>query len=203
VLFKDKIISLMKENNWKEFADAVRRISQVDYNNFMLELGDLKAKRNLKEFFIKIIFFSEINKSAGILNNLEEYIPDESMIKLLTNKIEIDEKVQEKYSKIFGDKGIKEIYPNEDDMMILQGHEVANALSNISFEKATSWDYIPGQAFKELYNIKKTCASKFQAICKNIAELLTDLLSRDKLISEEIFLHDCYALINALMRMEN
>ena len=53
-------------------------------------------------------------------------------------------------------------------------HEVVKALENISFEKATSWDYIPGLAYKKIYEIRKSNLEVFEDICKNLADLLTN-----------------------------
>jgi len=48
-------------------------------------------------------FYSQISKSASVLSDLEEYIPSEEMIDLITNKLEIDDIVYGKYSRMFGD----------------------------------------------------------------------------------------------------
>ena len=89
---------------------------------------------------------------------------------------------------MFDDKGTKEIYPPTNRVtMIVNDWEVSNAFNNISFEKATSWDYIPGLAFKEIYNLKKKDKGTFDRCCSGIAVLLTELLKGDKPIPDELF----------------
>ena len=96
------------------------------------------------------------------MTDSEEFNADDDMINLITSKIEIDDKVYEKYSKMFDDKGTKEIYrPIDRVAMIVNDWEVSNAFNNISFEKATSWDHIPGLAFKEIFNLKEKDKSSF------------------------------------------
>ena len=71
--------------------------------------------------------------------------------------------------------------------MAVQGWEVSNALNNISFDKATSWDYIPGTAFREIYGLKKKDLISFDKCCEGIAELLTELLKGQEPIPDELF----------------
>ena len=187
--FKENVERLVDQKaGWKVFGDAIRKISNEEYSNFMLEIAGLKIKRNLKEYFVKMRFYSEMSKSASTLTDLEEYVPDEDMINLITSKLEIDDKVYAKYSKMFDDKGTKEVYPPVDQAtMAIQGWEVSNALGNVSFDKAISWDYIPGIAFKEIYDLKKKDVSGFDRCCSGIAELLTELLKGDEPIPDELF----------------
>lgn len=187
--FKDIVERLISEKaNWKEFGKAIRKISNEEYSNFMLDIADLKIKRNLKEYFMKMRFYSEISRSASTMTNLEEIIPDEDMINLITSKIEIDEKVYDKYSKMFDDNGTKEIYPPiNQETMTINDWEIAIAFNNISFEKAISWDYIPGISFKDIYNLKDKDKISFDKCCNGIAKLLTELLKGDNPIPEELF----------------
>ena len=187
--FKEKVRSLVEgKADWKQFGDAIRRISREQYSDFMLNIGGLKLKRNLKEYFMKMRFYSEISKSAGTFTDLEEYVPDEDMISLITSKLEIDDKVYEKYSKLFDDKGEKKLYLIEEGTtIVVNGWEVSNALENISFEKAISWDYIPGAAFKEIFNLKANDRAAFDECCSGIASLLSELLLEKGPIPDEIF----------------
>ena len=187
--FKENVDRLVNEKaNWKQFGNAVRKISNEEYSNFMLDIAGLKIKRNLKEYFMKMRFYSEISRSASTMTDLEEFDADEDMINLITSKIDIDDRVYKKYSKMFDDKGTKEIYPPTNRVtMIVNDWEVSNAFNNISFEKATSWDYIPGLAFKEIYNLKKKDKGTFDRCCSGIAVLLTELLKGDKPIPDELF----------------
>ena len=187
--FKEKVKSLVKEkSSWKEFGDAIRKISKEEYSNFMLEIADLKLKKNLKEYFMKMRFYSEISRSASTMTDLEEYNDEEDMIDLITNKIDIDDRVYQKYSRMFDDAGEKDIYPIEGEMtMKINDWEVSNAFDNISFDKATSWDYIPGAAFKEVYNLKKTDRISFDKCCLGISRLLTEMLRGNEPIPEELF----------------
>jgi hypothetical protein len=179
VNFKDKIQTLIEKNiPWQDFAMAIRKISNEEYNNFLLNIEQLKLKRNMKEYFLKIRFYSEITKSAAVMNNLEENVPSEDMVNLITDKIEIDNKVLHKYTKMCDDKGKKEIYPTVGGTMIVHPSEVMSALDNINYEKATSWDYIPGLAYKEIYKLKDKKPEEYESVCIGIGELLTELLGR-------------------------
>jgi hypothetical protein len=95
----------------------------------MLKIADLKLKRNLKEYFMKLRFYSEISKSASMMTELEEYIPEDDMIGLVTSKLDIDDRVYGKYSKIFNDRGTKEVCPLVNITMVVHDSEVSNALN--------------------------------------------------------------------------
>jgi len=110
------------------------------------------------------------------------------MIDLITSKLEIDDKVYCKYSRMFGDEGTKELYPVKNKVtMIVNDWEVYNALGRIAFDKAISWDYVPGLAYKDLLNLKTKDKSTYDNCCRGIAKLLTELLKGDQLIPEELF----------------
>jgi len=110
------------------------------------------------------------------------------MIDLITSKLEIDDKAYGKYSRMFGDEGTKEVYPVIIKVtMIVNEWEVSYALGRIAFDKAVSWDYLPGLAYKELLNLMTEDKSTYDNCCKGIAELLTELLKGDELIPEELF----------------
>jgi hypothetical protein len=50
-----KLKCLLKSRiDWKKFGSSVRRLSNEEYINFLLEIADLKLKRNLKEYFVKM-----------------------------------------------------------------------------------------------------------------------------------------------------
>ncbi len=187
--FKEKVKCLLRSGTERnQFGSAIRKLSYEEYNNFLFEIADLKLKRNLKEYFMKMRFFSQISKSASVLSDLEEYIPSEGMIDLITSKLEIDDKVYGKYSRMFGDEGTKEVYPVENKVaMIVNDWEVANALVRIAFDKDISSDYLPGLAYKELLNLKTGDKSTYNNCCKGLAELLTELLKGNQLIPEELF----------------
>jgi len=71
--FKEKVKCLLKSRtNWKQFGSDIRKLSNEEYNNFLLEIADLYLKRNLKEYFMKMRFYSQISKSVSVLSDLEE-----------------------------------------------------------------------------------------------------------------------------------
>jgi hypothetical protein len=186
--FKDKIKTLLdKKYDWKEFGKAITKLSSEEYNNFLVDVEKLKLKKNMKEYFFKLRFYSQLTGSAGVMKELEEIDLSEDMINLITDKIEMDDKVFPKYAKMFDDKGIKEVYPNRGEIMNIDFNEIGEALDNINFEKATSWDYIPGLAYREIYKLKTTAPEEFKSTCQNIADLLNELLSRQEQIPEELF----------------
>jgi len=71
--------------------------------------------------------------------------------------------------------------------MIVNEWEVSNALGRIAFDKAISWDYVLGLAYKELLKLKTKDKSTYDNFCMGIAELFTELLKGYEFISEELF----------------
>jgi hypothetical protein len=152
----------------------------------MCNFEKLQLSRNTKEYFLKLRFYSQINKSVEIMKNLEQHDENEDMWEVLTDKIEIDDKVLEKYRVMFEDKGVKENYEVLTKCIEIEGHEVESALENINFDKATSWDYIPGEVYKLICKDGKKDRKIFKGICNNLAGLMNQLLERKGEIPEEI-----------------
>jgi hypothetical protein len=199
-MIKELIDSTSQRNPefWKKLSKMISSSSSEDYNRFMLSISELQNhdkeketgkkgvfSKNLKEFYLKIRFYTQINKSAGIMNNLEIHHEDEEMMELLTNKFEIDDKVVAKYKSQFRDNGVKDIHETIGPCITITGPDISFAMETIAYEKATSWDYIPGKVFKIIYDMKKRDPKKSELVSMQIANLLNDLLSEDQ-IPEEI-----------------
>ena len=90
-----------------------------------------------------------------------------------------------KYKTLFRDCGKKEHYTTSGDQMEIKGENVAEVMESITFDIATSWDYIPGRVFKKIYDLRKKDPKTFSKYCESIAKLLSLLLESDE-IPEEI-----------------
>ncbi len=68
--------------DWKQLGNSIIKLSNEEYNNFMVDIADLKHKRNLKEYFLRLRFYSEISKVAFVLSDLEDNVPTEDMAQI-------------------------------------------------------------------------------------------------------------------------
>lgn len=193
VMFREKITELLndketrnKKDFWGHLGKMIRKLSNEEYNNFMCDIENLNMKRNLKEYFLKMRFYSEINKSSEIMKNLEIHHKEEEILEVMTEKSDIDDKVLIKYKAMFEDRNRKEHYPSDTPGVEFKAEEIAAAMESVAFDKATSFDYIPGEVFKLLYEESKTHPRVYMENCKNIAELLNQLMNSEDPIPEEI-----------------
>lgn len=184
VTFREKVTNIINDesikNKWDILGKTIRKLSNEEYNNFMCDIEKLNLKRNWKEYFLKLRFYSEINRSSEIMKNLEIYDKEEDLLEILTEKALIDNKVSEKYRRMFEDGGTKEIYKNETNGVDFTAAEVRAAMENLSYDKATSWDYIPGEVFKLIHKENN------EATYRNIASFINQLMKSDESIPEEI-----------------
>jgi hypothetical protein len=83
----------------------------------------------------------------------------------------MDDKISEKYTKMFKDEGTKEVYEADQAAAYIQFSiaETINALESVSLDKANSWDYIPGLVYKRIINTKETYEERFLQICSSMA----------------------------------
>ena len=132
---------------------------------FLKELYDLRVKNNVKEYFLRLRFYTVINKNTDILKNLKI---QKNKIDIITlDKEEINNVVIAKYKDLLGDKGFKEIYSNINDKTItIDDNDIKYAHKNVIKNKAVSWDLIPGISLKnaikpEYYNIIKNILNRY------------------------------------------
>ena len=58
-----KVFKSNDKNLYKELNKLVRNIRKYEYCSFLLGIEKLKAKKCVKEFFVKIKFYTNINKN--------------------------------------------------------------------------------------------------------------------------------------------
>ena len=106
-----------------------------------------RVKINVKEYFLRLRFFTYINKNTEILKNFE--INKNGETKVTLNREEINELIICKYKDLLGDEGIKNNYSEINDKIInISIDYVKYAYKNIIKKKACSWDLISGKSLK-------------------------------------------------------
>ena len=133
----------------------IHKIKIDNWKKFLEELVQLKVGNNVKEYFLRMKFYTDISRNVSILNNLKIKKNGKTIITI--NKNEINNEVKNKYKDLFGDNGTKNIYIKsgiKKDLVITK-EEVENSFKEAAKDKAVSWDLIPGICLKELYKAQK------------------------------------------------
>ena len=111
---------------------------------FLKNVQELRIKNNVKEYFLRLRFYTYINRNTDILKILKRINNDN--IKIPLNKKEINEK---KYKDLLGDKWYKEYYFDINDKVInITKEDIIYGCKNLVKNKATSWYLIPGKLIK-------------------------------------------------------
>ena len=119
----------------------------------------------LKNIFLRLKFYTYINKNTDILKNLKIKKNGNEIITL--NKEEINNEIIIKYKDLLGDNGFKDIYFTINDKVItITKEDIKYAHKNVIKNKAVSWDLIPGVALKnaikvEYYDIIKNILNRY------------------------------------------
>ena len=173
-----------KNLSWKTFNKICLKANNEDYDAFMKKFKEDELDNRTREYFLRLRFYTEIGKNSDILKELKCEGED---LDLITDRLEIAKKVTTFYKDLLGDKGIKtKLEPEGDALITLDGNAVDKAISELSLEKATSWDLLPGTAFKEILALGTTDRPKYDATMTNLANMLNQIL-RWKNLPEEIF----------------
>ena len=144
----EKIKELQKLNDNDTIKKIIHRHLSENWNTFLEKLKELKIKNNVKEYFLKLRFYTFINKNTDILKNMK--IND--IVTLDKQKMNIE--IVKKYKDLLGDNGYKEYYFNINDGVIeINKEDIKYALNKVVKNKATSWDLIPGKAIKNAINL--------------------------------------------------
>ena len=151
----EKIKELQKDKKFDEIRTMIHRIKIDNWKQFLEELVKLKVSNNVKEYFLRMKFYTDISRNVSILNNLK--INKNGKMIITINKNEINNEVKNKYKDLFGDKGTKNNYINHNinKNLIITKEEVKNSFKEAAKDKAVSWDLIPGICLKELYKVQK------------------------------------------------
>ena len=113
----NNIKELQKKGDFKTISKIIHRHRTENWELFLNELYELKIKNNVKEYFLRLRFYTVINKNTDILKNLKIQKDGNEIITL--DKEEINNAVIAKYKDLLGDKGYKEIYSDINDKTII------------------------------------------------------------------------------------
>ena len=101
---------MQKDKKFDEIRTMIHRIKIDNWKQFLEELVKLKVSNNVKEYFLRMKFYTDIGRNVSILNNLKIKKNGKTIITI--NKNEINIEVKNKYKDLFGDKGTKNNYIN-------------------------------------------------------------------------------------------
>ena len=96
-----KIKELQKIKDYETIKKIINKHINENWNIFLKELQNLRIKNNVKEYFLRLRFYTFINKNTDILKNMK--IND----KIVTDKKLINIEINKKYKTLLGDEGYK------------------------------------------------------------------------------------------------
>jgi len=67
----EKIKELQKDKKFDEIRTMIHRIKIDNWKQFLEELVKLKVNNNIKEYFLRMKFYTDIGRNVSILNNLK------------------------------------------------------------------------------------------------------------------------------------
>ena len=161
----EQIKELQKKGDFYLISKIIHRHRTEKWELFLKELQELRVKNNVKEYFLRLRFYTYINKNTDVLKNLKIIKNGNEIITL--DKEEINNEIIKKYKDLLGDNGYKEIYYNFNDKVItITKDDIKYAHENVVRNKAVSWDLIPGISLKnsikpEYYDIIKDILNRY------------------------------------------
>ena len=170
----EKIVTGM---DWEQIRKIARNASDEGFMEFMICFEKLRKNRNDKEYFLRLRFYSDLNKNVCIVSNLK--IKDKEFGDIVTTDREImDKEISGKYKKLFKDINGKILLPVlSNKSLIYTSDMIIQALKKLNLKKATSWDFIPGMAF-EIFKTNKYENAKY------LADFINLILQENKLPDE-------------------
>jgi hypothetical protein len=176
---RKQLLDGKKDKAFREMKRICRNASKEEYSIFLEQLEELRINRRTKEYFHRLRFYTDIDKNTDILKNLIDGVEG----KVITNKLDFNERVLKKYSKIFADNGQKDRYyfDRETGVVKVNAGDVLKALDEMNNDKAMSFDYIHGTVYDLLMKDKDR-----HEIAENIAEVINEILKEDTL-PEKLF----------------
>ena len=184
--FANKIANDLMEEEKKGSYESIRvlvsRAKKTEWNSFLGKLQDMRVKNNVKEYFLKMRFYTELNRNVDIVHNLEE-IDVEGESVLITDKYTINKRILVKYKALLGDNGSKEEYFENSQVtnFKLTDFDVFFALKEMSLDKAVSWDLIPGLALEKFKNLK---GEEYTSLVVKLTDMLNEIIQLDGLPEE-------------------
>jgi hypothetical protein len=142
------IEKLVNCNEWLEIRKLIQHTNRENFLEFMASFERLKTNRRDREYFLRLRFYSELNKDVGVLNDMiiNDIETGEKIV--TTDKVVINQIITDKYNEIFDGANGKRVLPLlSENIMVYTDSMILTALTNLNLSKATSWDFIPGKAF--------------------------------------------------------
>ena len=98
----------------------MKKSNKEGYHSFLKELPKMKQNINTKEYYLRMRFYSAIDKNIGLLTELAEKKKegDEETI-VIEDRAEITEKVSEKYKILCRDYGTKTKYEGTSEGLLM------------------------------------------------------------------------------------
>jgi len=125
----------------------LRSCNSEGFFQFLSCFESLKASRRDKEYFVRLRFYSELNKNSEPLSDLVVYDPTWGKV-VSTDKETMNAEIALKYRELFEDRAGKIRLPLLDNSVIFYTDKlVLEALNKLDLTKAISWDLIPGKSF--------------------------------------------------------
>ena len=172
-----KIKELQKIKDYETIKKIINKHINENWNIFLKELQKLRIQNNVKEYFLRLRFYTFINKNTDILKNMK--IND----KIVTDKKLINIEINKKYKTLLGDEGHKEYYFNKNDNVIdINAVDVQYAIKKVVKNKAVSWDLIPGKAIKNAINLMKK--EELNIVYNNISKVFNRYLKPEVIPNE-------------------
>jgi hypothetical protein len=144
-----KILQKLKDTkDWDQIRKIIRESSRENFVQFLSMFETLKASRKDKEYFLRLRFYSDLNKNTAILTDMK--VTDKDFGDVVTiDKTIINGIVNDKYRKLFEDTQLKKsiISLTSNEVIEISNQQVIEALNKLNLKKATSWDFIPGETF--------------------------------------------------------
>ena len=105
------------------------------YHTILCKFEEMKLKNQTREYFLRLRFYTELNKSTESIKDFEVLFPGWE-IGVTQERFEIDDKLLQKYKTLYKDKRSKQIYHIFlHDQVIFSEAEVLEAKEQISFDK--------------------------------------------------------------------
>lgn len=172
-----KYLTEDKNQKWEDLTKVIMKSSTEAYHTFLSKFEEMKLNNQTREYFLRLRFYTELNKSTEPIKDLEVLLPG-GEIGVTQDRFEIDDKLLQKYKTLYKDKGSKQIYHSfPHDPVIFSGADVLEAMEEISFDKATGWDYIPGETFKLIRKLKKENLQEYLEFGSNMAKFYNELFN--------------------------
>ena len=106
-----KVKDLQKKGDFYAISKLIKK-----HRTEKWELYNLRVANNVKEYFLRLIFYTYINKNTDILKNLKINKNGNEIITLGGDEINSEDII--KYKNLLGDNGFKNIYYSFNDKVI-------------------------------------------------------------------------------------